>query len=612
MTTSALPHPRLALEAAARHNAGDSGGTPGGGVVRVAFVGRTSTEDRQDPTLSLPRQLRACRGVLPEGFVVTAYFYDVESGRKDLADRGRGHGLDQFDIPIPRDGGIQDLLAEAQRPGRRFDVVICEAVDRISRRTYLGTQIEHTLEEAGVPLLASDEPFTITGRGATQTLTRRVKQGISEWYVMETLEKSRGGLEVHSEDGFNIGKPPYGYIAHTIPHPVPAKRADGKTKSRLVPDPDRAATVAAIFEWRVVRRLGYKTIAAELNADLLRYPPPVPTDPGRAVGRWTQSSVYEILHNPKHTGYMAYNRKATKRGGKVNPVSAWIWSPEPTHPPLVSRERFLAAQQVAEQRERSRSSSGANTAHRQTRRMYRFRGYVRCAQCGRRMGGKSRHADNLLYGCHPAGPVPAGHPRSLWISESKLADGIHRFLSIHVFGPDRADLLAQQLGEKDTSAAEERRGQTRRLRRAQDEVTARRKRLLRSLELTDDPDGELTREINTRLIELRTEGDRLASQLAALDTAEEIEPAPALLDALPITPLDLARLPHEHARALFDAFRLEVHFDKRTGTARCQVTLTADSLPALVGATGQLGADQETLTFCSVPPVGVEPTLRPF
>jgi DNA invertase Pin-like site-specific DNA recombinase len=265
-------HPRLALEAAVRGSAG--GAADADAVVRVAFVGRTSTEDRQDPTLSLPRQLRACRLALPEGFVVVAYFYDVESGRKDLAQRGRGHGHEQFTIPIPRDGGIQDLLAEAQRPGRRFDVVICEAIDRIARRAYFGTQIEHTLEEAGVPLLASDEPITITGRGATQTLTRRVKQGISEWYVLEMLEKSRGGLEVHSEDGFNIGKPPYGYIAETIPHPVPAKRAEGKTKSRLAPDSDRAATVSTIFEWRVVRRLGYKAIAAELNTDPAAYPPP--------------------------------------------------------------------------------------------------------------------------------------------------------------------------------------------------------------------------------------------------------------------------------------------------------------------------------------------------
>lgn len=45
------------------------------------------------------------------------------------------------------------------------------------------TLIEHRLEAAGVPLLASDEPINFTGsrtKKATQVLTRRVKQGVAE------------------------------------------------------------------------------------------------------------------------------------------------------------------------------------------------------------------------------------------------------------------------------------------------------------------------------------------------------------------------------------------------------------------------------------------------
>src|SRR5690242_436386 len=49
--------------------------------VPVAWLGRTSTDDNQDPTLSLPRQLGTCRGRLPDDFVIVAHFYDVESGR---------------------------------------------------------------------------------------------------------------------------------------------------------------------------------------------------------------------------------------------------------------------------------------------------------------------------------------------------------------------------------------------------------------------------------------------------------------------------------------------------------------------------------------------------
>ncbi|MFI6391502.1 hypothetical protein [Nonomuraea sp. NPDC050540] len=123
--------------------------------MRVAFAGRTSTEDQQDPTLSIPRQLANSRAALPAHALITAHFYDIESGRKDLAARGRGRGHEHMDIPVPRDGGITDLLAEAARPDRRFDAVICESIDRISRRTYVGTLIENQLEQLGVLLLAS-------------------------------------------------------------------------------------------------------------------------------------------------------------------------------------------------------------------------------------------------------------------------------------------------------------------------------------------------------------------------------------------------------------------------------------------------------------------------
>jgi hypothetical protein len=72
-------------------------------------------------------------GALPDGFAVVAHSYDVESGRMDLDQRGHGTAHEEFDIPVPRDGGIADLLAEAKRPDRRFVAVVCESVDRLAQ-----------------------------------------------------------------------------------------------------------------------------------------------------------------------------------------------------------------------------------------------------------------------------------------------------------------------------------------------------------------------------------------------------------------------------------------------------------------------------------------------
>lgn len=323
-----------------------SDASPEPGIVRVAFAGRTSTYDQQDPTLSIPRQLRSCHHVLPENAAIVAHFYDIESGRTDLAKRGHGHAHDQFAIPVPRDGGLADLLTEAEDPAeRRFDVVICEDISRIGRRSYIANEIEHRLEQGGVSLVAADEPVRLEGNGgrskrATQVLTRRVKQGVAEWYVTEMLEKSWDGFEQHTEAGYNIGKPCYGFRAKHTPHPVPAKRAKGIKKTKLAAHDGEAAVVRKMYDWRVTEQLGYQAIADRLNEDLVLNPPPQPVGERDAIGFWTYSNVREVLTQPKHTGHMVWNRRARKGAGKnrLNPVSEWVWSKDPVHEVIIDLE----------------------------------------------------------------------------------------------------------------------------------------------------------------------------------------------------------------------------------------------------------------------------------
>ena len=577
------------------------------GVVRVAWAGRTSTYDQQDPTLSLPRQLRACQLVLPEDALIVAHFYDIESGRTTLAARGRGSAHELFTIPIHRDGGINDLLAEADRPDRRFDYVICESIDRIARRTYIATDIENRLDQAGIRLLAADEPFQLgptSGRKAkvaTALLTRRVKQGISEFYVVEMLEKSWDGFAVHTEEGFNIGKPCYGYQARKVPHPVPAKRAKGQKKTYLQPDPLQAPVVQRIFRWRLEERLGYQAIADRLNTDPAANPPPTPVDPARAAGRWTASAVRDVLTNPKHTGHMVWNRHARKsRGNTVNPAADWIWSPQPVHDALVSVERFVAAQEISGHRFGSRSGSGPNTRHPHTKRSYLLRTYLFCDLCGRRMFGKTRRG-TPYYVCapkkdytshfhsHSDDQAHAG-AGSCFVREDVLVEQLSAFLSEHVFGAYRRHLLDANLRVLDHDAQREREQHAATLHRGITDTDARIKRTIRSLEVVslevfDHPDPDLIRDITERRAELRAHRDQLHTQLAAVENAIRSAPNPDLLDALPVATVRLDELPEHLARALFDALRLEIRYHKRSNQATCRITLCHDTLDAIQAAT---------------------------
>jgi site-specific DNA recombinase len=179
--------------------------------VPVAFLGRTSTLEMQDPRASLRRQLRSSQAWLPPGWFIAAVYWDIESGGLDLEARSQGDAYKAFtDAGIPRDGGMADLLAEAARPVPRFAAVICEDIERSGRDTFNALKLEKKLSRNGIVLFATDEPAVIDGVNATTVLVRRVKQGVAEWFRLQLKEKTWKGLVEHSLDGWNIGPAPYG------------------------------------------------------------------------------------------------------------------------------------------------------------------------------------------------------------------------------------------------------------------------------------------------------------------------------------------------------------------------------------------------------------------
>ncbi|OPF84279.1 hypothetical protein VT50_0202075 [Streptomyces antioxidans] len=131
------------------------------------------------------------------------------------------------------------------------------------------------------------------------------------------------------------------------------------------------------------------------------------------------------------------------RSGKVNPIEDWVWSPRFTHPPLVSLEAFVRVRAIPQERERSRSEPGTNTAHPQAARTYAPRSFLFCAIYERRMFGKARRGRGF-YVCAPKPEcIPPDHPKSLWIKETYLLEPLHAFFAARIFGPDRRELLIQ-------------------------------------------------------------------------------------------------------------------------------------------------------------------------
>jgi len=552
--------------------------------VPVAFIGRTSTLTLQDPRASLRRQLRSTQEWLPPGWFLAAVYWDIESGGIDLEARSQGDAYTQFtDTGIPRDGGMADLLTEACSPAPRFAAVVCEDIERSGRDMFNALKLEKELSRQGIPLFATDEPADIEGVNATTVLVRRVKQGVAEWFRLQLKEKIWKGLIEHSLDGWNVGAPPYGYTAERIPHPVPYKAAQGRTKTRLVLDPARAPVIAQIFTWRTTDKPGLPAIAARLNASPARYPAPNPRT------GWTASNLAAMIANPKYTGYMVYGRHRNRNGHRIPvPQDQWLWSPAPVHPAIVDRETWELAQTVAGGHGSSRDGEELNT-HPATARFYPYRGRVRCRDCQRRMVGTTYNtSQNTYYRCpHNWGsPKHAAdhpdHPRTVQLPETLLDQCVGIFFATRIFGPDRAALLTAQIPATDAAAAADRDAQQTALKARIARIeTAQNSKTLELEDLPADPHDPATQayraRIRARFAELHDEREHLEAQLKTLAKTTPQAADISLLDLLPLAGDVLPRLPPQLKARLFQVFDVSILWNKtdRQATVRAEITDTA-------------------------------------
>jgi hypothetical protein len=547
-----------------------------------AFIGRTSTVELQDPVASLRKQVRQSESKLPPGGFLAAFFWDIESGGLDLDARGHGSAHELFpDIGIPRDGGIADLLTEAASTTPRFVAVIAQNIERSARDMFSALQLEKRLQRADIPLFASDEPISMDGLNATGLLLRRTKQSIAEFVRLHTKEDSRLGLEQHTIDGYNIGPAPYGYLADKIRHPNPLKATQGKTKTLLILDPARAPAVEAIFYWRTVGKLGTRAIRDRLNTDHGQYPPTSPHG-------WTDDTVYMILRNPKYTGYMVYGRRH-KVHGKVRavPRDKWIWSPQPTHPAIVSREIWETAQTTGAEHGTSRDGTTLNT-HRQTLRTYRFRSRLRCEDCQRRMQAYAPRPKDIYYACHhdPSNPKHAqaspSHPARVSLREDHLSAVVDEFCAGYLFSPTGRTQLTKTIPAAATRHQERLDKQAARLRKRLAKIAAEQTAYAQEIAAlatkysTDDPAVTALRETNLTLFtSLEADKTTLTQQLANLTTQRAPDQDPTLLQQLPtIDAATLTRAPAQQLAELYQALSLQLTYNKTAHQITIKATLT--------------------------------------
>ncbi|XVQ07380.1 recombinase family protein [Spirillospora sp. CA-255316] len=267
-------------------------------MTKLAFWGRVSTQDRQDPEASRAWQYaRADQLVTPHGGEIVAEYFDIDKSRS---------------IPPARRPRASLLLFELANPDRGWDAVVVGE----PQRAFYGNQFGNTFpifEHYGVPLWVPEVNGPIDPANEAHDMIMSTFGSISKGERSRIKTRVRATMAAMAETSNRHigGRPPYGYrLADAGPHPNPAKAADGKRLHVLEIDPYAAEVVQRIFD-EFLAGNGIFAIAEGLTADGILSPSAYDRvrNRHRCGLAWAKGAVRVILTNPRYTGRQVWNKQ---------------------------------------------------------------------------------------------------------------------------------------------------------------------------------------------------------------------------------------------------------------------------------------------------------------
>src|SRR5665213_306896 len=332
-------------------------------MTTAVIYARFST-DKQRET-SVDDQAQVCRKRAEElGIVVTAVHAD--------------NGISGSTLVDSRPGG-RALLADAI--AARFDILILEGLDRLSRDRVEQETIVRRLEHRGLRIIGiSDGYDTSSGKG--RTLLRGMRGLINEIFLDDLRDKTHRGLNGQVGRGFHAGGLSFGYCS--------IEKVGGHL---LQINPDQAKWVHWIFH-RYGEGWSTKRIAHALNREHV---------PSARGSTWCASAIHGrpdrgsgVLNNELYIGRYIWNRSqwlkdpdTKKRERRGRPRSEWQVIERPDLR-IVDDETWNMAQRRIHT---PRARGGGQGCGPKPRTL--FGGLIRCEACG----GAVTAVDAAHYGC---------------------------------------------------------------------------------------------------------------------------------------------------------------------------------------------------------------------
>ncbi|MDE4193031.1 recombinase family protein [Phaeobacter gallaeciensis] len=329
--------------------------------LRVALYARYSSDLQQQS--SIEDQLRLCRAYAArEGWEVVAEFSDAATSGASLMRPG-----------IKQLQGATEMGA--------FDVVLTEALDRLSRNQADIARLHQTLNFHDVQIVTLSE-------GAVNEMHIGLKGTMNAMLLKDLGEKTHRGLSGRILKGKSAGGISYGY------RPDREVLGDGTLSTGdLRIEAGEADIIRRIFH-DYAEGHSPREIAARLNRQNVPGP-----KRGQGCGNWNPSTINGnvkrgtgVLNNELYIGRRVWNRQhfikdpATgKRQARMNPPEQWITVDVPELQ-IVDQDLWEAVKARQESVREALNPTGARNTRRRTeearRPTYLLSGLLRCAECG--------------------------------------------------------------------------------------------------------------------------------------------------------------------------------------------------------------------------------------
>ncbi|MGH1379127.1 MAG: recombinase family protein [Alphaproteobacteria bacterium] len=377
-------------------------------TLRVSIYARYSSDLQSDA--SIEDQIRLCsEKSQSEGWAVQNCYTDA--------------GVSGASLIRP---GIQSLLQAAMNG--EFDVLLCEAMDRLSRDQEDIAGIYKRMEFAGVKIITLSE-------GEISTLHIGLKGTMNAMFLKDLADKTRRGLRGKVEKGKSGGGLAYGYKV--------VKRFDvhGEAiKGDREIDDTQAEIIRRIFSEYANDNKSPKSIASDLNDE------GVPCPSGKS---WGQSTIYGnrrrgtgIINNHLYIGELIWNRQrfikdpsTGKRLSRPNPENEWIRKDMPKLR-IVSQELWDAAKARQKELDERTGYLGAKK-----RPKYLLSGLLKCGSCG---AGFAK-VNSERYGCSAArNKGESVCTNKTTILRSKLENMVLGALQTHLMRDDLVDVFCKE------------------------------------------------------------------------------------------------------------------------------------------------------------------------